>query len=420
MPIIQKLVSFDDMFYNLSESPIFVNELSINTDEERQQVEELIVSRYTTDYISLLPSCRCGYTKGKFYIGTKCKVCLNKVTAVIDDNIQPIVWFKRSEGVGKIINIMILMMLKDRFRASGFDTIQWLIDTKYKTNFKLPKVVQKLIDANLPRGYNNFVNNFDSIMDFLFNLKDFNPPKRQFTHLYDLIKRERDIIFSDYLPLPNKSLLIIEDTNIRTYVDLNILKAKDAIQMLVSMDKDVYDQNPKFKENRLVKALNELCEFYYIFLKENVGKDIGQLRKHVFGTKTNFTFRAVMTSITEPHHYQDLHIPWSIGLTTFEPYLIKKLLRIGFTLNNARSLILSKIEVYDELLHDLLNQIINETPDQAIPLLLLRNPTLLPGSIQKVRGVIVKTNPKDKTISSSILTVRAFNLDFDGKQSCCL
>lgn len=420
MPIIQKLVSFDDMFYNLSESPIFVNELSINTDEERQQVEELIVSRYTTDYISLLPSCRCGYTKGKFYIGTKCKVCLNKVTAVIDDNIQPIVWFKRPEGVGKIINIMILMMLKDRFRASGFDTIQWLIDTKYKTNFKLPKVVQKLIDVNLPRGYNNFVNNFDNIMDFLFNLKDFNPPKRQFTHLYDLIKRERDIIFSDYLPLPNKSLLIIEDTNIRTYVDLNILKAKDAIQMLVSMDKDVYDQNPKFKENRLVKALNELCEFYYIFLKENVGKDIGQLRKHVFGTKTNFTFRAVMTSITEPHHYQDLHIPWSIGLTTFEPYLIKKLLRIGFTLNNARSLILSKIEVYDELLHDLLNQIINETPDQAIPLLLLRNPTLLPGSIQKVRGAIVKTNPKDKTISSSILTVRAFNLDFDGKQSCCL
>lgn len=411
MPIIQKLVSFDDMFYNLSESPILVNELSINTDEERQQVEELIVSRYTTDFVSLLPSCKCGYTKGKFYIGTKCLVCDTKVTAVIEDDIQPIVWFKKPEGVGKIINVMILMMLKERFRTVGFDVIQWLMDTKYKPNVKTPKVIQKLVDANIPRGYNNFVDNFDSIMEFLFNLKDFSTPKKQFVSLYKLLQLERDKIFSDYLPLPNKSLLIIEDTNIKTYLDLNILKAKNAIQTLVSIDKDVYDQNPKFKENRLVKALNELCEFYHIFFKENIGKDHGQLRKHVFGTKTNFTCRAVITSITDPHHYQDLHIPWSIGLTTFEPYLIKKLLDIGFNLNSAKALILSKIEKFDQLLYDLLNKIIQDTPDQAIPLLLLRNPTLLPGSIQKVRGVLIKKDPKDKTISFSILIVKSCNAD---------
>ena len=411
MPIIQKLESFDDLFYNLSEPPILVNELSINTDEERQGVENLIVSRYTTDFVSLLPSCKCGFTKNKFSIGTKCPVCDTKVTAVIEDDIQPIVWFKRPEGVSKIINIMVLMMLKERFRTSGFDIIQWLIEPKFKSNYRTPKVIQKLIDANIPRGYNNFVDNFDSIMDFLFNLKDFNPPKRQFTNLYDLIQLERNIIFSDYLPLPNKSLLIIEDTSIKTYVDMNILKAKNAIQMLVSMDRDVYDQNIKFKENRLAKALNELCDFYYVFFKNNVGKDHGQLRKHVFGTKTNFTFRAVVTSITDPHHYQDLHIPWCIALTTFEPYLIRKLEKIGFNLNNAKSLIMSKVEVFDQLLYDLLNEIIAETPDNAIPLLLLRNPTLLPGSIQKVRGVVVKPNPKDKTISFSILIVRSFNAD---------
>ena len=396
MPIIQKLESFDDLFYNLSEPPILVNELSINTDEERQGVENLIVSRYTTDFVSLLPSCKCGFTKNKFSIGTKCPVCDTKVTAVIEDDIQPIVWFKRPEGVSKIINIMVLMMLKERFRTSGFDIIQWLIEPKFKSNYRTPKVIQKLIDANIPRGYNNFVDNFDSILEFLFNLREFSTPKKQFVSLYQLIQSERDKIFSDYHPLPDKSLLIIEDTNIKTYVDLNLLKAKNAIQTLVSLDKDVYDQNPKFKENRLVKALSELCDFYHIFFKENIGKDHGQLRKHVFGTKTNFTFRAVITSITDPHHYQDLHIPWAIGLTTFEPYLIKKLLDIGFNLNSAKALILSKIEKFDELLYDLLNQIIQDTPDQAIPLLLLRNPTLLPGSIQRVRGVLVKKDPKDK------------------------
>ncbi len=411
MPIIQKLESYDDLFYSLLEPPILINEISINTDEERKMVQNLIVSRYTKDFVSLLPSCKCGYTKNKFSIGTKCQVCDTKVEAVIDDDVQPIIWFRRPEGVSKLINIMILMMLKDRFRTSGFDVIQWLMETKYKSNYKTPKVIQKLIDANIPRGYNNFIDNFDAIMDFLFNLKDFNPPKRQFTNLYDLIKSERNIIFSDYLPLPNKSLLIIEDTSIKTYIDMNILKAKNAIQMLVSMDRDVYDQNIKFKENRLAKALCELCEFYYIYFKNNVGKDHGQLRKHVFGTKTNFTFRAVVTSITDPHHYQDLHIPWCIALTTFEPYLIKKLMDIGFNLNSAKALIMSKVEVFDELLYSLLNKIISETPDNAIPLLLLRNPTLLPGSIQKVRGILVKTNPRDKTISFSILIVRSYNAD---------
>lgn len=407
MPIVQNIISYDESFYTLSEPPILINELSVNTDEERQQVENLIVSRYTTDFISLLPTCRCGVTKGKFSLGTSCSVCNTKVTSVIEDEVQSVVYFKRPEGVSKILNIIILMMLKERFTKTGFDIIQWLMDTKYNPNIRSPKILQKLEEANLPRGYNNFIENFDMILDFLFELKALQPSKKQFRNLRELIRDNRDKIFSDYLPLPNKSLLIIEDTDIKTYVDSNILTAKDAIQMLVSIDKDMYDQTTKFKENRVAKALNKLSVFYSQFFKVNLGKDKGQFRKHVYGTRVNFSFRAVIGSITEPHHYQDMHIPWAIGLTVLEPHLINKLIKIGYNLNSAKSLILGSIERYNELLHNLLEELIDESPDKGIATLLLRNPSLLSGSIQRVYIVRVKKDPRDKTISFSDLITTA-------------
>lgn len=419
MPIVQRILSYDECFHTLSEPPILINELSINTDEERQQVEDLIVSRYTTDFISLLPTCRCGATKGKFSLGTNCNVCNTKVTSVIEDEVQSVVYFKRPEGVSKILNIIILMMLKDRFTKTGFDIIQWFMDTNYNPHIKSPKIMQKLEESNLPRGYNNFIENFDIILDFLFDLKALQPAKKQFKNLRELIRDNKDKIFSDYLPLPNKSLLIIEDTDIKTYVVSNILKAKDAIHILVSIDKDLYDQTSRFKENRVAKALNKLAEFYYSFFKNIIGKDVGQLRKHIFGTRVNFSFRAVIGSITEPHHYQDMYIPWAIGLTVLEPHIINKLIKIGYSLNGAKSLILGNIERYNELLDKLMIELIDEAPDRGIATLLLRNPSLLSGSIQRVFIVRVKKDPRDKTISFSDLITKSFNADFDGKLHCC-
>ncbi len=416
MPIIQKLISYDESFFNLSEPPILINELSINTDEERKQIEDLIVSRYTTDFISLLPSCRCGATKGKFSIGTSCSVCNTKVTSVIEDEVQPIVWFKRPDGVSKLINIEILIMLKERFTKTGFDIIEWIMDVNYKPHVRTPKILIKLQEANLPRGYNNFVENFDTILDYLFNLKALQPSKKQFINLRELIRDNKDKIFSDYLPLPNKTLLIIEDTDIKKYLDPNILKAKDAILMLVSIDKDVYDQTTRFKENRVSKALNKLSDFYHEFFKNNLGRIKGQFRKHIFGTRTNFSFRAVITSITEPHNYNDLHIPWGIGLTVLEPHILNKLIKIGYNLNSAKSLILGSIEKYNKLLDSILEELIEESPEGGVPCLFLRNPSLLAGSIQRLSIVRVKKDSRDKTISFSDLISSSYNADYDGDE----
>lgn len=359
--IYQQLVNFNHAFNALKSPPIIINDLVNNSEEDREIIRELITSRYTGDMVSLLPSCRCGESKGEFSIGIQCAACGTTVKSTLEDEIEPAIWFRRPSGVNRLINPHVWTMLKNRFKKSGFSVIQWICDTTYRPNVKVPAVIQKLIDAGIPRGYNAFVDNFDQTMQYLFDMKDFQLKKGQIDYLRDLLATQRAILFSDYIPLPNKSLLIIEHTNLGVYVDPIIVGAVDAIEMLVSIDTSFHDQTSRVKENRTIKAVSKLAEFYEHYFKSNLAPKLGQLRRHIYGTRTNFSFRAVISSMTDTHDYDEIHVPWGIGLTAFRPHLLNKLARLGYDNNSAVGMLLSHVEQYHPLLDRLLQELITET-----------------------------------------------------------
>jgi DNA-directed RNA polymerase beta' subunit len=167
--------------------------------------------------------------------------------------------------------------------------------------------------------------------------------------------------------------LIIEQTNVGIYVDPIIIKAIDAIEMLVSIDKNFHDQNHRVKENRTAKAISKLSDFYEMFFSANLSPKSGQFRRHVFGTRTNFSFRAVITSLTDTHDYDEIHVPWGIGLTAFRPHLLSKLMKMGMDINSAIGLLLGHVEKYHPLLDKLLQELIAEAPGGSIHVLLQRN-----------------------------------------------
>lgn len=366
MPVFQELVNFDQLIHQLKEAPIFINDIANESEEDKESIKSLITTRYSSDMISLLPSCNCGHTKGEFSIGVVCPECNTIVKSSIENDIEPIVWFRKPNGVSKLISPMILMMLKQRFKKSGFNVIQWLIDTTYRTNVKQPKVIDKIMATGIQRGYNNFVDNFDIIMSILFSIKEFPKPKNQTDYLEKLLKEKRDCVFCDYIPLPNKSLLVIEKTNVGIYVDTIIVEAVDAIKMLVSIDNSFYDQSQRVKENRTAKALCKLTDFYEKFNKSIIAGKTGLLRKHCLGSRTNFSFRAVISSITDKHNYDELYVPWGIGVTAFRYHLVNKLLKLGMDLNSSIGLLLSHVETYHPLLDKLLQELIDESPTKGI------------------------------------------------------
>lgn len=411
MPIIQRLLDNDAIFRNLSKPPIIINDLQNSTTQDRENIQRLITTTYSSDMVSVLPSCKCGKTKGEFSKNTICSHCSTPVSAAIENTIEPLVWFRRPNGVERLMAPITWIMLGDRFSKSKFNIIRWLTDTSYAPHDRnRPQVLQRIEELGIRRGYNHFVQNFDEIIEKLLTIKEFRLKRDQHDYLIDFIRENRSILFCDHLPLLNKTLLVIEKTSLATYIDSTVPMALDAIEMLVSIDRDFYDQTGSVKENRTARALWALSNFFEVYFKDIVASKPGLLRHYIGGSRFDFSARAVIASITDPHRYDEIEIPWGVGLTLFRPFLISKLVeKSGMIINDAVGMLLSHIGTYHPLLDQYLKEIIAETPGGRYPVLLNRFPSLLQGSIQKVYIPAVKTNPDDRTIGLSILIVAAPN-----------
>lgn len=373
MPVFQELTDFRDMLSKLKESPIIINDL-INVDkDEKEIIKNTIMSKYSSDMMSILPSCQCGETKGEYSIGISCPVCGTQVKPVLNDDIEPLIWFRKPNGVAPLINPMVWIMLSNRFTRSGFNIIQWICDTTYRPVVKQPPILDKIMSTGIVRGYNNFYERFDDYIEILFNVKEFILKKKQTDYLYKLIKENRNKIFSDYIPLPNKVFLILEKTDVGMYVDPIVTKATDAILMITSIDSAIMEHSVRVKENRTSKAISMLGDFYSDFFRSVLSGKPGQFRKHIFGTRTNFNFRAVISSITDRHNYDEIYVPWSVGITAFRPHLVNKLLRKGYDLNSAIGLLLGHVEKYHPMLDALLQELITECPYKGLVCIEQRN-----------------------------------------------
>lgn len=352
-----------------------------SSEEEREALKNSIYTKYESDLLSNLPSCECGEIKGEFNLGVHCKNCNSTVKAPMDQVIEPILWMRSPRGVAKLINPIIWTMLNERFTRSGFEILLWICDTTYRTQVKVPNVLDEVQSSGIQRGYNYFVQNFDWIIDTLFNLKSFKlkkTPQGQVSrdYLYELIKRDRHCIFSDYIPLPNKSLLVIEGTNVGTYADPVVVGAVDAIETIASIDSSLFQHSLKTKENRTIKCLSKLAEFNDNYYKTSLAKKSGIFRKHVFGSRAHFSFRAVISSITEPHEYDEIHIPWGIGTSVLRIHILNKLLKRGYETNKAIEFLNIHAQKYNPELDQIFQELIAESPNGKLPVIVQRNPSL--------------------------------------------
>lgn len=416
MPIIQQIIHLDTMFHQLKHAPVLINHMACSTIEDREKVKENLTTHLNSDQISLVPSCQCGQTKGEYTKSTICPTCNTEVKASVVSDIEPLVWLKQPEGVEKLPNPIIFMMLMKRFTKSGFSVIEWLCNTNYSTMAKTPTAILGKITANkIERGYNYFVQNFDFIMETLFSISDFamKTPKfegkslKKIDYLEDIIKKERNIIFNEYIPLPNKTVLIFDTQALGTWTDPSIMKAVDAINTLVSIDRDFYDQSSKTKQNRTIKAFAMLCSFYDDTFALMAHKH-GHFRKHLYGSRTNFSFRAVITSITAGREYDEIEAPWCMAITVFRDHLLNLLAEYGMSLNDSIGFLYKHTNRHHPLLESMMTKMVENTRGgKGIYVLIQRNPSLLQGSAQRVRIIKFKNNPMDLTIGMHILTVRA-------------
>lgn len=417
MAVYLKLRNFNKAFTQLIEPAIFLNDLANTTEEDREHIRNLITSRYTGDMISLLPSCLCGATKNEASASKKCLVCHTVVKSSIESDIQSALWFRQPRGVSQLINPTVWFWLDDRTSVSGFSVMQYLTDRTYKPDVnKVPvAILKRFSDAGISRGYNEFVAKFDKILEIFFDIKQFRI-KGEPDLLPYVLEEYKDAIFSHSIPLPSKTLFIEEKSNQVTYLDDVTRDALDMIPLMISIDRDYHDQSTHVKENRTAKCIARLAKFYKAYYKANLSGKPGQIRRHMFTSRTIFSFRCVISSITGVHKHDQIYVPWGVGLTAFRPHLVNKMLKYGMDLNSAVGLLMAHIGKYHPLLDRFLKELVSESRDGVIYAILQRNPSLLKGSAQRVGIAGFHTDPGNHTIAMSISLCVAFNADFDGDE----
>lgn len=416
MGIRLELINYTRRFGQLRRPPSIINDLSAATKEDKENLNKLIYTKHGSDLLSNLPSCDCGELDREDLIGVFCEECQSVCKPAMEQTLEPILWFRAPKGVQALINPTIWWMLCSRFARNRFNVIMWLCDTSYTPKVRTPDVVDQLIAAGVDRGYNNFVNNFDKIMNILFELKAYRSKSKSMDDLRTVLMQYRDCIFSQYLPIPNRALLVIEDSTMGMYIDPIIVGAVDAIRTMVSIDDPNSGHSVRRKENRVAKTLDQISIFYNgVYTTTFAGKP-GVFRKHIYGTRCDFSFRAVISSLTCRHDYRELFIPWGIGVSLFRYHLVNKLYKVGMSATQSIEFLQSHAQKYHEQLDKLFQELIDESPYLGVPCVFQRNPSLGRASAQALFITKVKTDVHDPTVSFSILDVVGPNADYDGDQ----
>lgn len=409
------LLNMEDVLNSLDKPPIFANDFSVGTEEEKTRFDNMLLTVYEQDTLNPTPQCSCGNVKGRFRLGERCNDCGDIVTEIFASTIESNIWLIPLPGTDAFITPVMWQMLRDRMRlVGGFDTLKWLTDSYYRFPKGLPDRIQFLLDKGHERGLNYFHKNFDKVMHDLIHYNGKNKIPAKLESLIELIKYNRDKIFTGFLPVPNRVMFPIEKSGKASYGDKSMVHIVNAVRVIQEGESRRDTLSPKQMEHRMVKCIELFAKFHFEYVKKVLGTKNGALRQHLLGGRWHFTSRAVIGSIYEPHDFREVHFPWVVAVEQFKMLLTNKLIRRNHSLDEISDLLRKHAVTYSPYLAEIFDELIKESPYIGLPIIFQRNPTIKRPSAILVYVSKIKSNSNDHTIAASVGNLTGMNADFDG------
>lgn len=410
MPIIQRVLSMDEYFRSSDGDKIILNHLSPMALDDINKINESLITVYNnTESISTMPSCDCGMVSGRYMLGRACNSC-GTYCKESYEKVKPLMWLKALNPNLKFINPIFWLILRNLLDKKT-DYLRWLCDPKFNLQCNIPNHIIGLKDElGGKRSYTNVINKIPEILMYLSNHAKYKTSYKRanILLLLDMYHKQGNEIFSEYLPIINKKLFVMENTSKGKFVNLSVADVFDVVLMWVSAANDERATD-KRQADSTAEAVAKLADLYLTYMKNYVVKKIGIFRKHIYGARSHFTFRSVITSMSGRHQHDEIHIPWGIAVTVFKYHILNKLIRRGYTYIEATKMRFKGVKSYHPVLDEILAELIAEAPGGRIPVILQRNPSLRQGSAQACGITKVKTNPHEATITVSALIMKACN-----------
>lgn len=408
-----ELVDFDALYESVADRVMLINDVNIWDEDEKDELNDRLRVEYEDSILDTVPTCDCGKYRGEYNVGMRCRSCGTIVVSPTEKPIESVLWMRVPEGVHSFISPQVWNILSKEFVYHQENMLEWLTTSNYitkSTNPKAARLLEWFSSNGWKRSLNHFIENFDWATNVLIENGNFSPVARREV-MRRFIEQNRHCFFPQYLPIPNRLLFIVEKNSTSKFADNLIGSAFDAVWTLMSVNDDQQKISQRKRENRTVTTIRKLSNYYEDYIKSNLGRKPGMYRRQVFGSRLDFSSRAVIISKAGVHNYEDIEIPWGIGAMMFKLHITNKLLRRGFTPTEAERFILSNTLRYNPLLDEIFQELLNESPKGKIPVLFQRNPTLLRGSAQLLYISRIKTDVDDNAISLSTLVLEGFNAD---------
>lgn len=423
------VVDFGILRDMLSRPPVYVNDLDTIVIENKQALNDLLITRYESDTLESMPICECRATFGADKAGRICKECGHTVLVPTERPIESRLWIRAPKGVRGLVNPLAWNILTKAFKVEGVSMVEYLAGTaKPDLRKKVNSGIEKLKAIGAQPGINYFIDNFDKLIDFMLTARMTSKNKKEREKLRLFIERNKLKFFPQALPIPSKLAFIVESTETGTFADSSMGDALDAVRTITRLAHAPRAPSLAEREAAAARCCSQLATFYERQCATALGPKKGLLRRHVFGSRPPFSCRAVITSMPEEHHYQEVHFPWGMSVQLFEEHLKSKLDKIGYSCSVIRQRLSRAVLTYDPLIDMLMKEIIAESPvgvtreigvfAPGMPILLQRNPTLKRLSAQYVFITKVKTDPSINTISMSTLILKGPNADRSHRVPC--
>jgi hypothetical protein len=414
--------------------PIIVNDLPSLTTDDRLAGDKLLTTRYNADQYSTLPQCDCGVTYGTYQIGMQCMACNTPVKDLAQGGLTSRVWIRSPNGIERLMAPLALYRLDTTLRhGKDFSYVRWAIDPYYNVGNKHADLdLHLLLKRGIQRSYNFFIKNLEQVLTWIWEhicytrgidkRRASNPQAELHSieaTMWDVISltiEEKEQILHRHIALPDRTMNAMESTATGTYVEPVIGSLISAFKVMRGVDTATAEMiSGRQAERRTVQALLHLADYYAEYYDQVLGGKPGAFRRTIYGTRTVTSMRAVITALTDPHAYDELHLPWGASIVVWQLHIANKLYARGYGPHDVFRLLHEAHHEINPIIDKIMTEIFNEAGG-FFYVYWNRNPSLTRGSYLCMRATRVKRAIRDYSIGHPCTNIESLNADYDGDQ----
>lgn len=397
-----------DRLFDVSPNAIILNHIDYTNINYVEMRNSRIYAR--SGELNFVAHCDCENLVGNQLIGIRCPKCGTEVRDDFgsDAELNHNTWLSIPQSIKGVLHPAAYLVLSAWF--SGNKRVPNFIDIACDPTIEIPPKYHGII---LEQGHNYFYNNFDNLMEQLLAAEK-NPQKKRM--LQTFLTNYRPVMFCTKLPVMSSVLHSITSADGggegRQYADAGSQVILDAATDLATLESALGRSRP----NAVSSVLQRVYKSYIGYVSEiaaiRLSKKKSLIRRHMLGTRLHLSFRTVI--IPHKGRYNEIYLPWSLSVNLLKLHIINRLMhKHGMLLGEAILAHVVALVCYDERIHQIINELIEESKFPGLPCLINRNPSLRRGAVQLLYFTKVITDLSVKTMSISTMVLSDPNAKYE-------